>query len=619
VAIERIALPDLGVYTAQELLYEAWAFAVRGELITVVTYLTSQAVAQRAAFVYDSVSQTHTLSINALLATQLGQPSADLSLVDVHNVQVYAHDGDTALAVLYSIPGANASGQRIAIIEAGSVVQAHLLDQALPGAELNITRILISEDGRFLAVQTTANLVPDPLLMQGVSDANEANDIYLLDRQSGSITMVSMAGGEIATSPSVLGDLRVDGNQLRLSFVSEAAFNSADTNGNSETSDGAADAYEWTQGYNESGLIGTPQIQLLSVALGAATGGVALAADGQSPEWAGPFLSSGATYFNSSSHRYNSQDSNDSVDAFRSDQGVITPVTWDGANSLSSGSQVVGVSQGGQVIALTTTSQEVAGPYGASKLVVTDTATNEYVVLPSANPSDQSTLLSSTLSPDGSRVAYATTSVSGQPQLYLADTDFSDVATSVATIHIQTMPGIRPAQALAGVRFEGYADVVTDADGVAVLSEPLKPDGVGGEHVLLPSKEAPSRTESAIGLSDVLATLKVYLGKTLPASYDSTYKYAAADFDGNGRVDLSDVLSLLKYYLGKPVDVAPAWVFADANNLIGGQAVSSQPGQTLSKTNAMPAVIDIDMNTTNETTVQLVGVLRGDLDGSWTA
>ena len=126
-----------------------------------------------------------------------------------------------------------------------------------------------------------------------------------------------------------------------------------------------------------------------------------------------------------------------------------------------------------------------------------------------------------------------------------------------------------------------------------------------------PTLGAPvSKAAASITLTDVLGALKVYLGKPLPSDYDSSFKYVAADFQGDGDVDLSDVLSLLKYYLGKPVESQPEWVFMDAADT--GKAVD---GLALSRSNAAPHPIDHDFSTGSD--IELVGILRGDVDGSW--
>ena len=130
------------------------------------------------------------------------------------------------------------------------------------------------------------------------------------------------------------------------------------------------------------------------------------------------------------------------------------------------------------------------------------------------------------------------------------------------------------------------------------------------------SKSLTGSTPSANGvtLTDVLAALKVYLGRDLPVEYKSSYNYVAADFDANGVVNLTDVLSLLKYYLGRSTTFVPTWAFVDAADVDGSGNIAGASG-SVTKNAATPHGVDVDLGST--TVVELVGVLRGDVDGSW--
>ncbi len=138
-----------------------------------------------------------------------------------------------------------------------------------------------------------------------------------------------------------------------------------------------------------------------------------------------------------------------------------------------------------------------------------------------------------------------------------------------------------------------------------------------GFMALSPQASSPSNAKSAITLTDVLAALKVYLGKSLPDSYTSPLNYIAADFDANGTVNLTDVLTLLKYYLGKSTTSAPAWAFVDAADFSSdGKSLTGVNNQAISKSDATPHVIDQSFDNGHES-IQIIGVLRGDVDGSW--
>jgi hypothetical protein len=122
----------------------------------------------------------------------------------------------------------------------------------------------------------------------------------------------------------------------------------------------------------------------------------------------------------------------------------------------------------------------------------------------------------------------------------------------------------------------------------------------------------PTPNKSGIGLSDVLMALKLYLGKPVGSPSLLGFQSVAADMDGNGKVDLSDVLNLLKIYLDKPTSeqVTPKWVFLDAS-LNGWDNNKSN----LNPNNTKPTSIDWQGHPDGP--VELVGVLRGDVDGSY--
>ena len=178
-------------------------------------------------------------------------------------------------------------------------------------------------------------------------------------------------------------------------------------------------------------------------------------------------------------------------------------------------------------------------------------------------------------------------------------------------------------KALADVQMSSELTDKTDSLGVVDLSgvDSLS-SAASGTVVLTPTLASPSNAKAAITLTDVLAALKIYLGKSVPDAYASPLNYVAADFDASGSVTLTDVLQMLKYYLGKSTtnNVKPEWAFLDAADLTGSGSTATAlgaNGQALSKTNALAHAVDVDLMSGIDT-LQLVGVLRGDVDGSWT-
>jgi len=79
---------------------------------------------------------------------------------------------------------------------------------------------------------------------------------------------------------------------------------------------------------------------------------------------------------------------------------------------------------------------------------------------------------------------------------------------------------------------------------------------------------------------------------------------------------------LLKYYLGKSTANSPEWVFVNAADLQGSGVASTlqsaTTGASVSKALTTTKVVAHDFSV-DAAELQLIGVLRGDVDGSWTS
>jgi len=111
-------------------------------------------------------------------------------------------------------------------------------------------------------------------------------------------------------------------------------------------------------------------------------------------------------------------------------------------------------------------------------------------------------------------------------------------------------------------------------------------------------------SESAVDLNDAIAILKMIVGLEMASS---EYQVAAADLDESGAVDLQDAIGVLKHVVGLSAP-APLWSFVSA-----GTAVADI--DTLEVHHTFDPRISQDVST--DSTVELVGILRGDVDGSW--
>jgi Ca2+-binding RTX toxin-like protein len=126
---------------------------------------------------------------------------------------------------------------------------------------------------------------------------------------------------------------------------------------------------------------------------------------------------------------------------------------------------------------------------------------------------------------------------------------------------------------------------------------------------LKPVLGATAADGAAVTLTDAVAILKMIAGLPVnpPGQALSPYQSIAADADGNGTVSLADALGVLRHAVGLPAAATPKWVFVD-------EADTGMPARTGTSPGTVPSVV----STTAADHVGLVGILRGDVDGSWT-
>ena len=103
---------------------------------------------------------------------------------------------------------------------------------------------------------------------------------------------------------------------------------------------------------------------------------------------------------------------------------------------------------------------------------------------------------------------------------------------------------------------------------------------------------ADAPAQSQVNLNDAILVLKSIVGLVEL----SPYQRLAANFDGQGDVNLGDAIGILKHVVGLNT-AAPVW------KLVRDPSDATDPLQ-------LAAGQDQD--------VQLIGVLTGDVDGSWT-
>jgi hypothetical protein len=140
--------------------------------------------------------------------------------------------------------------------------------------------------------------------------------------------------------------------------------------------------------------------------------------------------------------------------------------------------------------------------------------------------------------------------------------------------------------------------------------------------VLTPTRKL-SATEqtsanNAVGLADAISILKMIVGLPIntgsaPASANQV---VAADFNQNGNVGLDDAIGVLKHVVGLTAPI-PALKFMDAAKLPADLSMESYAADTtkMADQNWLSGKIEVDVTQTSP--VQLVGVLMGDVNGDW--
>jgi len=119
----------------------------------------------------------------------------------------------------------------------------------------------------------------------------------------------------------------------------------------------------------------------------------------------------------------------------------------------------------------------------------------------------------------------------------------------------------------------------------------------------------------AVNLTDAIAILKMIVGLNVNSNNAalSPYQAIAADFDQSGDVGLTDAIGVLKMVVGLSAPT-PTWKYYDDTKL----ASAYTSTQSLNPKGWTTTAVISDTGTA-DSSVKLVGVLTGDVDGSWVA
>ena len=349
---------------------------------------------------YDMLTQHYTACLNTLLAGAGGSASD----IDVSSAAI-AGSGSEVKIVTQSVSRSQPDDIRLGLIANGLLDDSNLVATALAQTvQPSIERFALSNDGRFVAVQTSSSA----LAPENAPDTNDTSDIYLIDLVSTGIRRVSYLGGSEVNQPVYLGNVFSDGSTVEVSFTTDAAFVSTKTDQNSApgatTTPGTqTDAYLWSNAFDASALVGSGSFRLLSFSAdGHASGYV----ESESALQA----TSGGAFFSSSASNLASNDTNAAIDPF---VAILSQypgrIALNGISELAQGATMLGASSSGRYLALLSASPEVAGSSEIQQLVLTDRQIGSWqVVSRNGNLLANDMVLGGVLSPDGAVLAFTT-------------------------------------------------------------------------------------------------------------------------------------------------------------------------------------------------------------------
>ncbi|MFZ4526550.1 MAG: Ig-like domain-containing protein [Chlorobium sp.] len=132
-----------------------------------------------------------------------------------------------------------------------------------------------------------------------------------------------------------------------------------------------------------------------------------------------------------------------------------------------------------------------------------------------------------------------------------------------------------------------------------------------GTYTLTSAKVSGTAESNAVKANDALAALKIAVGMNPNAdgSAVSPYQYLAADVNHDGQVKAADALNILKMAVKLSSAPEMEWLFVPES--VGNESMSRT--HVVWPDNPIPVTLDIDQD------VHLIGIVTGDVDGSWAA
>ena len=568
-------------------------------------------------WLFDTQSKEYVSNYNSVVA---GPDNA--REIDVLDVQTSGTADNLFSVALIEEKG---TGDKYLVSIQNGVVGSRDLVRDVSGQDIDVSieQIALSSNGRFLAIQTTS----EQLAAELEPDTNDSSDIYLLDISQSQVTRVSFVGGSEVTDPTYLKDIRINDGVLEIAFVTDAAFVSPsriDTNSGeiNAAANARSDVYVWSSSFDEVGLTGASTFSLASIDLdGRASGFVESSSEVQ--------LTQSGVIFTSSAETIVANDNNNSPDVFiLTDELVPVGLTITDALSLEGGALFASASDSGRYISFLTTAPEYSGASGAQQLVQLDTNTGSLITISENGEPANDFVINGVLSSSGFSSAFtsaATNLSSSEPEasaggLFVTTSDVALVSGQVYHWKNHAL--------LDDVTFR-LEESVTGSVMTATSSENSDPGAFAlnvsflGDKSVVVNRELTQADQSRVVNSlDALAAIKLSVGVN-PNADDvavSPYQLIAADVNKDGRINSLDALNILKMDVGFTGAIPQEWLFAsEGENFWDPSANGGEGAFQVDKNNVeweSGGITFVDPLTAN---VNFVGLLLGDVDGSWSA
>ncbi len=130
-----------------------------------------------------------------------------------------------------------------------------------------------------------------------------------------------------------------------------------------------------------------------------------------------------------------------------------------------------------------------------------------------------------------------------------------------------------------------------------------------GMYSLTAGRAAGATEQSAVTAADALAALKMAVGlnPNSTGTVVSPYQYLAADVNHDGKIRSTDALNILKMVVGLETAPQDEWIFVP-------ESVGSE---TMTRNHVDWSEAAIAVTLDHDTVLDLIGVVKGDVDGSW--